>query len=244
VDGTRVSYWNNALGRRAGRDAVIRTDLPKQWFDDDEFAVRLYRNVSGYELALYGYRGYWKSPAGMDMMSERATFPKLSAYGASIRGSVAGGIGNVEMGLYDSREDRTGRDPFVRNSEVRLLLGYEREVGPECTLGAQYYLERMLDYDHYRDTLPVGAPAAPSDRHVFTFRFTKLLMQQNLEASLFVFYGMKDDDAYVRPRMHYKISDHWSAEIGGNFFFGKRPYTFFGQFEDNSNVYVALRYGF
>ena len=32
--------------------------------------------------------------------------------------------------------------------------------------------------------------------------------------------------------------------MGGNVFIGHDERTFFGRFEDNTNVYVGLRYGF
>jgi len=33
----------------------------------------------------------------------------------------------------------------------------------------------------------------------------------------------------------------WLVEVGGNWFLGRDPWTFFGQFERNSNVYAAVR---
>jgi hypothetical protein len=48
----------------------------------------------------------------------------------------------------------------------------------------------------------------------------------------------------VRPKGSYRIDDHWSAELGGNLFHGKEQHTFFGQLEDNSNAYAAIRYGY
>jgi hypothetical protein len=60
---------------------------------------------------------------------------------------VGAGIGNVELGYYDSRDDRAGDAPTVRNSELRLLLGYEQEIARNLTLGLQYYLERLRGYE-------------------------------------------------------------------------------------------------
>ena len=244
IDGHRISYFNPMLGRRAGRDAIVHTDLPDGWFEDDEYAWRLYRNVGAYELAVYGYHGFWKSPVGFSPLTGRATFPPLSAYGASVRGPVARGIGNVEAALYDSRSDRGGNDPFVPNSQVRILAGYEQEVVRNFTAGGQYYVETLLKHEAYRKTLPRGMRAADRDRHVVTLRLTQLLLSQNLELSLFSYYCPTDDDAYLRPHAKYKVDDHWSVELGGNVFFGRYDHTFFGQFDDNTNVYVALRYGF
>jgi len=244
IDGRRISYYNTMLGRLAGRDAIANEIQRDEWFTEDEIAARLYRNIKGYEFALYGYRGYWKSPAGMDPTTGRATFPKLSVWGASVRGPVGKGIGNVEFGYYDSRDDPGGGNPFVANSEFRFLVGYEQEIATDFTAGVQYYLEWMDDYSAYKRMLPAGVPRRDEHRHVITLRLTKLLMNQNLKLSLFAYYSPSDADAYLRPNVSYKIDDHWTVEAGANVFLGNRNTTFFGQFEKNTNVYVAARYGF
>ena len=244
IDGKRLSYFNPQLGRLAGEDAVIYPRKRDEWFEDSEIALRLYRDIKSYGLALYGYNGFWKSPVGFDPQVGKASFPRLSVYGLSARGKVWKGIGNIEMGYYDSRDDRSGKDPFVPNSQFRFLAGYEQELAKDFNMGIQYYLELMLDDGAYKRTLPRGSQAADEYRHVITLRLTKLLMYQNLKLSLFTFYSPSDQDVYVRPNIHYKITDHWSAEAGANIFFGEKDHTFFGQFKDNTNVYLSLRWSF
>jgi len=177
-------------------------------------------------------------------MTGRATFPRLSVYGGSARGLLGNGIANAELGYFDSSEDRAGDDPFVRNSDLRLLLGYEQEIAKNLTLGSQYYLEHTLDHDALVRTLPAGASAQDENRHVLTGRLTWLTRQQTLEWSLFVFYSPSDRDAYLRPRVTYDVTDEWTIEFGGNLFLGTSDNSFFGQFRDNDNIYGALRYGF
>lgn len=101
-----------------------------------------------------------------------------------------------------------------------------------------------MGHDDYGRTSPAGTPRADENRHVFTVRLTKLLMNQNLKLSLFVFCSPSDSDAYLRPKIHYKVDGHWAAEIGGNVFIGDDDHTFFGQFKNNSNVYGGVRYSF
>ena len=102
----------------------------------------------------------------------------------------------------------------------------------------------MMDYGDYRRNLPAGTRRADKDRHVLTLRLTKLLMSQNLKLSLFTFYSPTDKDAYLRPNINYKLTDHWTVEVGGNVFFGEDRRTFFGQFAANTNVYLGARYSF
>jgi len=226
IDGERFSYWGGA--GLTGAD--LKTDKPDDWFSDDEIAVRVSRTIKGWKSSLYFYNGFWKTPQGFDPLSGQNTFPKLTVYGASARGALAGGIANVEAGYYDSREDRDGTDPNIPDSQIRLLTGYEHEIIKNLTGSAQYYLEHTPDSD--------------DNRHVLTLRLTQMLMNQNLTLGLFTYWSPDDQDGYLRPSAAYKLTDNWLIEARGNFFFGKNSNTFFGQFADNNNVALAARYSF
>ncbi|UCF00143.1 MAG: hypothetical protein JSV82_03490 [Planctomycetota bacterium] len=243
ISGRRISYFNSNLNRLAGRDAIQHTDKPNSWFRDDEIAIRLYKNISGYELAFYGYRGYWKSPAGQTQNATQAIFPDLNVYGASIRGNLAKGIANLEFGYYESDDDHSGKDGNIFNSELRFLAGYTQEIAKDFTASVQYYLERMLDYSQHKDSSPFGL-ARDENRQLLTLRLTKLLMNQNLRCSLFTYFSPSDKDAYFRPNINYKVTDDLAVELGANIFFGDYNNTFFGQFQNNSNIYTAFRYSF
>jgi len=240
IDGRRVSFFDPTLGAITGQNAIVKTDQPQ----GSEVSLRVYQTVGTYELAFYGYDGFWKSPAGFDALAGVAIFPELRVYGASVRGPLSSGIGNVEVGYYDSKDDSNGKDSLINNSEFRFLVGYEQELAKDLTLGVQYYLEWLLDYDGYRDGLLVGSPQRDEYRHLITTRLTWLTYNQNLQWSLFVYYSPSDADGYLRPKLHYKIDDNWSAEVGGNFFVGERKHTFFGQLRHNNNLFAAVRYGF
>lgn len=247
VRGERLSFYDPSLGRQAGRDAAQQPSVPDDWFADGELALRVHKNLDAVELAAYAYVGRWKSPAGFDPVAGRATFPRLDVYGASARGQLAGGITNLELGYYESRQDAGGADPFVDNSQFRGLAGYERdlpELADSLTVGAQYYLEAMLQHDDYRRTLPAGMPARDELRHVVTLRVSKLLLDQRLRLSLFGYFSPSDHDAYLRPNVSYTIDDRWTVSAGANVFVGERDSTFFGQFDRDSNVFIAVRCSF
>lgn len=240
IDGRRLSYFSPNLGELAGRNAMMHTNRPR----DGELFLRLYRNVDVYETAVYFYDGRWKSPGGFDPVNNVALFPKLRVIGGSIRGPLGKGIGNVEVGYYDSHQDSRGNNPLINNSEFRALAGYEQEIARNLTLGVQYYVEQLFDYERYRRALPVGFPVRDETRHLLTTRLTWLTYNQNLAWSVFTYFSPSDLDFYFRPKINYKIDDRWIAEFGGNFFGGKNDNTFFSQFHNNNNVYASIRYGF
>lgn len=242
ITGQYVSYWNGALGRLAGNESELDFDKPDRWFTDAEYAARLYRTIGAYELALYGYFGFWKNPGGIAASGEYI-FPRLHVYGASARGPVAGGIGNMEVAYYDSIEAPDGRDPNINNCEMRYLVGFAREISRDFNGSVQYYVEQLLRYQDYRATFE-GEHPRDELRHVLTMQLTKLLMNQNLELSLSGYWSPSDHDAYLRPKILYKWTDHIKQEVGANIFRDQRDDTMFGQYKANTNVYMALRYSF
>ena len=244
IDGSRLSYWNPMVGRIAGRDFIFHDHKPDDFGTDSEYALRLTKNIEGTELALYGCYGFWQTPEGVDPLIPALIYPKLSIVSASIRDALWNGIGHLEFGYYDSRDDRSGDNPNIRNSEFRFLAGFEKELSQDFTGGIQYYLEYMQDYEEYARNLPEGINKKDEYRHVLTLRLTKLLMNQNLTFSFFTYYSPSDVDGYIRPNVNYKINDKWTVEVGGNIFFGSDDHTFFGQFKDNTNAYASLRFSF
>ena len=244
INGDRISYWNPMLGAAAGRDAVIDPVAREDWFADDELAVRLRRNVKGYDLAAYIYDGFWKNPVGLDPVAMRPCFPGLSVYGASLNGRLGKGILSLALGYYDSKDDSDGDDPFVPNDELRGLIGYQRELLKNFSATVQFYVEAMQDHAAYEAGLPPGAKPADEYRQVATLRLMKQALNQDLMLSLFVYWSPTDKDGYARPIATYKLTDAWKLTAGGNLFWGEEDHTFFGQFAKNSNLYGGLRYSF
>jgi hypothetical protein len=242
ITGEYISYWNSTQESLAGRNAIIDAEEPDRWFRDFELAVRVYRKIRRYELALYGYRGYWKRPGGQTPSGENI-FPRLNVYGASARGPVGRGIGNIELAFYQSVDDQSGFNPWIDNSEMRYLVGYAREIGKDFNASLQYYVEQILSYSAYKENLTSG-PTKDQFRHVITLQLTKLLLNQNLTVSLSGYFSPSDVDGYLRPYIHYQYTDRLALELGANMFFGEHPYTFFGQFQNNTNIYTAIRYSF
>ncbi|MFH1756183.1 MAG: hypothetical protein ABIA59_10840 [Candidatus Latescibacterota bacterium] len=246
ITGERLSFFSPMAGGLVSAESmggpVIAAD-PARTIDNGELAVRLFRNVKGYELALYGYTGFIKRPLAFDPLRGLPTYSELSVYGASVRGNFLGGVANIEGAFYDSRHDRDGIDPFTPNSELRWLGGYERELFANLTIGLQYYAEWLQNYDELLDNSPAPQYEAEEIRHLMSTRLMYRLRQQTVTMMLFAFYSPNDKDAHLRPSISYKWSDAVAVTAGGNVMFGDDD-TFFGQLEENNNAYFRIRYSF
>lgn len=222
---------------------------PRSEFENTELALRLYRTLLGFDSSVYAYKGFFRAPAMQpdDPLSPTQItlfFPRLRSYGASAQGNAVGGVVSLEAGYYDSRDDRSGKDPAVSNSMVKYLIGHQRQLWSEFTAGIQYYGEYLLDYDAYRDTLPAGFPAQDRLRQLLTVRLTQMLRYQTVKLSLFAFYSPTDQDYYLIPEARYGFTDALWGAIGANIFGGEKEATFFGQLDKNDNLYVTMRYEF
>ena len=221
---------------------------PEPQFENFETAVRLYRTLWNFDVSLYGYRGFFRTPAvkNMEANASKVTFfyPELGAYGVSAQGNKLGGVVSLEGGYYDSVDDRDGDNPFVENPQARFLVGYQRAVGADLTIGAQYYGEAMLKHDEYEKTLPPGLSKRDQIRHNITLRIMQFLKYQTLRLSLFTWVSPNEEDYYINPEVRYSFTDELWVALGGNVFGGSESHTFFGQFDENDNVYLQARYGF
>ncbi len=237
----RLSFFNPFANRIAAPGESLVMRKPAATTENTELALRFYRTFGSYEGILYGFRGFFKEPVGMDPAGGTLFYPRLSVYGASVQGPLAGGVASLEFGYYDSREDRPGTNPRIENSSLRYLLGYERELRTDFTVRAQYYLEQMLDYGAYKASLPPGTPGKKEYRHLLFLRLTRLLRYQTMELSFIGFYVPSDRDGMVNPQVSYKITDRLSVASGANVFFGKKDFTQFGQLDRDDNLYLRMR---
>lgn len=222
---------------------------PAATLDNSELALRFYRRVLGSDISFYAYRGYWRQPSFQPDAQTWPTellgfYPRLDTYGVSAQRNIGAALMNVEAGYYDSREDRQGTDPTIPNSQVRFLVGYQRQLASELTLGVQYYVEIMTNYPAYQSALPAGLPVQDRAHHMLTTRLTQFFKYQTWKLSLFGFYSPSDQDLLLIPEVWHALTDRLSITVGANIFEGKRLVSFFGQLDRNDNLYVALRFDF
>ncbi len=220
---------------------------PDQRLENSEQALRFYRNLNGYELALYAYRGFFRSPsikADSAFSSLTYFYPKQSVYGTSLQKNIYNGILSLEYGYSDSRTDRSGSNPLVPNSFHKFLTGYQRQGWTDLSYTLQFYGELMSDYRNYKANLPVSFPRQDEFRYLLTLRATQLLKYQTWKLSFFGFYSPSDNDFYLIPEVQYKFSDRLWLSLGANLFGGEKNTTFFGQFNKNDNLSATLRYEF
>lgn len=243
--GDRLSFFDLFQGDIAGRNSERQILEPPIQLSNNEYYLRYYKNIGSNEVALYYFQGFDKNATSIkNEMTRQLFYRKLDVYGWSLRGPTAGGIGNLEFGYYNSREDSDGRYRLIENSMIKMLGGYEKDLGNDLKIGFQYLYEQKLDYDLYRSNLLPADLMFDERRHVLTQRIVKQYKHQTVTVILFNFYSPSDKDGYLRPSISYDFSDQWKFTMGANVPWGEDNMTEFGQMKKNKNIYVRARYSF
>jgi len=213
-----------------------------------DVGLRIYRDIAGYDAALYLYSGFQRTPSMRpDSMTAPTKityfYPKLSVYGASVSGRAGDGVLNLEAAYYDSRQDRAGTDFAVPNSQTRLLAAYQFQPWEDFSLNLQYYAEHMHDYGAYLAALPPGFPVEKRWSHTAAVRATQFFLHQTLRFSLYASHNTSNGDSFINPELRYSFTDHLWGAVGANIFSGE-PWGQFGQLSNDDNLYLQMRYEF
>jgi hypothetical protein len=89
-----------------------------------------------------------------------------------------------------------------------------------------------------------GPTLAPLDKceTFLTLRTSTDFMHERIKPDCLIMYG-DDNDWRVSPRVEYELRDYLNIALGGNFFWGRRD-QLLGEFRDNDQGYVEIKYGF
>jgi hypothetical protein len=244
-DGGRVSFFDSFQGEITGTDSNRNAVKPARQGRNMQYALRLYRTFGSTEGAFYYFRGFDPSPRSyLDEANHQLFYERLDVYGMSLRGPFLGGIGNAEMGYYRSRQDDHGDNRLVENSMLKWLLGYEKDLGNDLKVAAQYMFEQKLNYSKYKEALLSADYFWDEYRHLLTQRITKLYKNQTVMLGLFNFWSPSDKDGYLRLSCAYDLTDQWKLTVGFNLPWGEDDTTDFGMMQKNKNVFVRVRYSF
>jgi hypothetical protein len=240
LTGERFSFYS----QQAKNIVAPADNFSVQKTNDAQYSARIATNKNATEYAIYGYKGFWPTPVGITENQNQQFqpyFPKMNAWGASVRLPLAGGLFNAEYASYNSVEDNSGTNPFIANGQNRFLIGFEGEVIKNLTASVQFYLEQTKHYDKFITHSATPETEVDENRQLLTFRLTYRTLQQKLIYSVFNFYSPTDNDGYLKPSITYRYNDQWLFSAGANLFWGDKRYTFFGQHQQNSNAWLRLK---
>jgi hypothetical protein len=122
---------------------------------------------------------------------------------------------------------------FERNS-LNSLVGVDWYPGGEWTLSSQFAHYFIPDYDE----------RISQDEHqmLATFSVSKNLLRNTLVLSTSGYVGINESEVFNRSSVDYELTDGLHLEAGVDVFAGDEGV--FGQYEDNTEVWIKAKYSF
>jgi len=132
-------------------------------------------------------------------------------------------------------------DPAVaiKKDALKYGLGIDYVRG-DATISAQIIEERVLDYD---DDKPIYFIKGGYDT-MLSLAYKQFFLQNTLELNLGGAYDYTFHHYLFQPSAVYGFTDAIRATLGVVIIAGKDPNSLLGQFRDNDEVFVKLRYSF
>ncbi len=156
------------------------------------------------------------------------------SFSTEIKGIVLRGEAAYYNGKYFQTEDMQAVDALVEKDYLHYLLGVDFNIG-SVKLSSQFIQQYVLDYEE--DIVQEEM------ENTMTFFARYDMFRETLHLDLFAYVGLTGEDAFIRPKITYDFDDSFSVLLGSNIFVGEETGRF-GQFQDNSMIYMKLKYNF
>lgn len=156
------------------------------------------------------------------------------SFGTEILGVILRGEGAYYNGKYFQTEDPLADDALVQKDYLNYVVGIDFDIAG-VMLSTQFIQKYILDHDELMSEDEFQNTAT------FVARFNTL--QETLHLELFSYIGLSNNDALIRPKISYDFDDSFSLLFGANIFIGDNEGQF-GQYQDNSMIYMKIKYSF
>jgi len=240
------SPW--ALGGEIPDDVEISYEdplIPEKKLENSEIGGRLLFYLPGIDLAFSSLYTWNKTPVISQTETEESGTKHLSIRAEHHRLAFVGFGFSVPYGSFVFRGESafsTGRrfepedpdDGLFKKNTLNSLLGVDWYPGSEWTLSAQFAHHFILDYD--------GRIYDNEHETLATLSVSKNLLRNTLTLSTFGYVGMNNWELFNRSSADYSLTDGLHLEAGIDLFLGDEGV--FGQYKDNTEVWVKAKYSF
>jgi hypothetical protein len=161
---------------------------------------------------------------------------RLTVFGLEFSRPWSDFVFRGEAAYYRGRYLETknlAEDPVPRDI-VKWLGGVDWSPGNDWTLIAQLTGDYIVDHDHRL--------ADKEHNLTATLNISKKLLRQTLTLSGMMYYDLDDNEIYDRLKVEYALTDAFHLSVGADIFCGGDGQ--FGQYKDNTQVWIKGKYSF
>lgn len=207
---------------------------PENTFRNNEYAVSLEGNFTGWDMAIYHWSGFDDT---FYVDSSVKKYNRIEMTGATVNVAWGNTLYKAETAYFDGiRYTGAGTNEYSRGD---LLLGIEYTGLTDTTVGFEIVTRYIFDHD---DTLQ----AAGQEENLFqsVFSVSRNFLNETLTISFIAAtFGDGGDGAYQRLTCEYDLTDSFKI-YGGVIFYKSGDITMFKDVDNNDRVFCDFTYSF
>ncbi|ADU61590.1 MAG: hypothetical protein KUA35_14190 [Pseudodesulfovibrio sp.] len=242
----RDNPWGSETSWPAGMTVVQNdTKKPDLSLGNSEVAMKLAAYRSGYDMSasvFYTWDDFAAnhrtvSTVGPSSVEFSPRYHRMTVLGLDFARPWSDFVFRFETAGYLGRYFETRQlaiDPKRKNS-VKWLGGMDWTPGGDWSVIAQLYGEHLLNHE--------SCLVAERDEVSTTLHVSKKVLRQTLTLSGMVYYSVNDQDTFFRAKADYEWSDGLHFLVGADLFNGRHSGSY-GRYEDNSQLWVKVKYSF
>jgi hypothetical protein len=229
-----------------GTDLVMEEALtPEISLSNIEYGGKLSFYLSGIDFDISALKTFNKAPVynysvndSTSALHIRPEHHRLGFVGLGFSKSLSAFIIRGESAFYFDKKFSPSLENFEaglpeRNS-INYLVGIDWYPGNEWTVTGQFSDEYILNY----------ADRIENTEHtcISTLGVSKKVLRSTLTLSTFGYIGLNEGDFFNRTSADYSLSDNIHVMAGFDWFHGDSG--LFGQYNDNSQLWVKAKFSF
>lgn len=221
------------------------TDEPGSGLENSEIALKISAYLPGMDVAASVFHTWDDFPAmhrdlvrdgGETRLRVRPRHHRLTVYGLEFSRPWSDFVFRGEAAWYAGRYFEHGRPeqgPRPKDA-LKWLGGVDWTPGDDWTVIAQIFGQSIAGHG--------GELAAPEHDVSASLNISKGMLRQTLTLSNMLYFHFNEGDFLNRVKADYELRDGLHLLAGLDFFGGGD--TGFGVYEDNSQVWIKLKYNF
>ena len=156
------------------------------------------------------------------------------SFSTEIKGVILRGEAAYYDGKYFQTEDPLATDALIQKNYLNYVVGLDFNIG-DVKISGQFIQKYIFDYD--------ANMTENETNNLATFLARYDALRETLHFELFSYMGLTDGDALIRPKISYDFEDSFNILLGANIFVGDEQGQF-GQYGDNTMIYMKIKYNF
>lgn len=219
--------------------SIIADPEPDKTIENSEFGGKVSLYLSGFDLSFSALHTWNDFPISnvqifSDSISITSEYYRYSFIGIDLSTSLSDFILRGEAAYYIDNRFVTEQD-IVKGNSINTLLGLDWYPGNDWTVSVQVADEFVIDY--------TNTMIVEEHQLLSTISISKELFRNTLSLSTFAYIGINEREIFNRSSVDYAITDALHILAGIDIIDGKSS-GMFGQFKDNSEIWIKAKYSF